>query len=331
MSTKPDLSVVVAAYNASATIDATLRSLLAQTLESIEVVVVDDGSLDETARIVQDIGAADPRVRLISLDANEGRSAARNRGLTEANGRWIGTCDADDLWAPRRGEVLVGAANRHGVDVVTDDQMGFTVAPDRTVVPDHRYASRPTLRMGREHCIRRRPWFFDQACNMRPIVRASFLERCGADYPIHLANGEDLSFYLQLVFAPPARCVLRVGEPLYYYREGESTRVAAGWVDAFPALTSYAVDRTGSRKLARWARRAASGRRYVDQRLYRRMQRQGRLDGARKDPSSTDEDISAVRGWGLLVRRYVLKVVSRVLDRSYRDTVARDIASQLGR
>lgn len=331
MSAEPDLSVVVAAYNAADTIGATLRSLLAQTLESIEVVVVDDGSVDETAEVVDELRSVDRRVRLISLDANEGRSAARNRGLAEARGRWIGTCDADDLWAARRAELLVTAAEDHGVDVVTDDQMGFSVAPDGAIILDHRYASRSTLGMGREHCIRRRGWFFDQTCVMRPVVRATFLRRCGADYPVHLANGEDLSFYLQLVFDRSAPCILRVGEPLYYYREGESMRVADEYSDVFSQMTSYAVERTGSRELDRWARRVAPERRYVERRFRRLMRKQGRLEGEVADLDPTDGEVSALRGWGLLVLRYVLKVVSRVFDRPYRDAVARDIAGQLER
>jgi glycosyltransferase involved in cell wall biosynthesis len=331
MSVEPDLSVIVAAYNAADTIEATLRSLLSQTLESIEVLVVDDGSVDGTAKIVDEVRSSDRRVRLISLDTNQGRSAARNRGLIEARGRWIGTCDADDLWAARRAETLVRAAEDHGVDVVTDDQMGFSLGDGGEIHLDHRYASRSTLRMGREHCIRRRGWFFDQTCSMRPIVRAAFLHRCGADYPVRLANGEDLSFYLQLVFDSSAPCILRVGEPLYYYREGESARVTGGFSDAHVLLTSYAADRTGSRELDRWAQQAAPGRRYVDCRFHRRLDRHGRLEGEAGDRPSTEEEGSAIRGWGLLVRRYVLKIVSRFVDRPYRDEITRDVATQLGR
>jgi hypothetical protein len=207
--------------------------------------------------------------------------------------------------------------------------MGFSLREGGEIHLNHRYASRSTLRMGREHCIRRRSWFFDQTCSMRPIVRAAFLHRCGADYPVHLANGEDLSFYLQLVFDSSAPCILRVGKPLYYYREGESVRVLDEDPDVDGQLASYAVRKTGSRQLEQWARKAAPGRHYVRRRFERIMQREGRLEGEIAHPFSTEEDVSAIRGWGLLTRRYLVKVVSRWVDRFYRDAVARDIAAQL--
>ncbi len=311
MSDEPDLSVVVAAYNAADTIGATLRSLLAQTLESIEVIVVDDGSVDGTAQIVDEVRSGDRRVRLISLDTNQGRSAARNRGLIEARGRWIGTCDADDLWSARRAERLVTAAEDHGVDVVTDDQMGFSLGAGGEIHLNHRYASRSTLRMGREHCIRRRSWFFDQTCSMRPIVRAAFLHRCGADYPVHLANGEDLSFYLQLVFDSSAPCILRVGKPLYYYREGESVRVLDEDPDVDGQLASYAVRKTGSRQLEQWARKAAPGRHYVRRRFERIMRASGRLEGEIAPPSRPKRTSAQSAVGGSSTRRYLVKVVSR--------------------
>lgn len=166
---------------------------------------------------------------------------------------------------------------------------------------------------------------------MRPIVRAAFLRQCRADYPVDLANGEDLSFYLQLVFDPSEPCILRVAEPLYYYREGDSTREPNASGDTFDLLTSYAIDRSGSSELDRWARIAAPGRRYIDRRFRRIMRQQGRLEGEVGGRPTTDADVSAARGWLLLIRRYGLKTASRIVDRSYRDAIASDLAAQLDR
>jgi glycosyltransferase involved in cell wall biosynthesis len=93
--------VVIPAYNAAGTIDETLRSARSQTHSSLEILVVDDGSQDATATIVQRHAAMDSRVRLIT-QANAGVAAARNRGVTEAQSELVATLDADDLWAPTK-------------------------------------------------------------------------------------------------------------------------------------------------------------------------------------------------------------------------------------
>lgn len=90
-------SVVVPAYNAARTIAQTLASALAQTTRTIEIIVVDDGSRDDTASIVTALATRDPRVRLIT-QANAGVSAARNAGIVAARARIIAFLDADDLW-----------------------------------------------------------------------------------------------------------------------------------------------------------------------------------------------------------------------------------------
>lgn len=93
------VSVVVPAYDAAATIDVTLRSVRAQTYNHLEIIVVDDGSKDETAEIVQQHIALDARVRLIR-QPNGGVASARNAGILDAHGDYIAPIDADDVWAP---------------------------------------------------------------------------------------------------------------------------------------------------------------------------------------------------------------------------------------
>lgn len=94
----PLVSAITATYNMGRFVTQTLDSILAQTHGAIEAIVVDDGSTDDTARLLARY-AADPRVRLVR-QANAGQAAAKNRGLLEAHGAFIGFCDADDLWYP---------------------------------------------------------------------------------------------------------------------------------------------------------------------------------------------------------------------------------------
>lgn len=95
------MTVVVPAYNAKATIDETLRSVRAQTYRNLEILVVDDGSEDETAYIAETHAQHDPRLRVIS-QANGGVAAARNTGFLAAKGGLVAPVDADDAWAPAK-------------------------------------------------------------------------------------------------------------------------------------------------------------------------------------------------------------------------------------
>jgi glycosyltransferase involved in cell wall biosynthesis len=91
------VSVIIPVFNAVRTIEATLASALRQTYPSLEVIVVDDGSSDGTAAIVEAKSLTDPRIRLIR-QRNAGVAAARNYGLAMAAGDLIAPLDADDLW-----------------------------------------------------------------------------------------------------------------------------------------------------------------------------------------------------------------------------------------
>lgn len=99
--TAPLISVVLPAYNAEETILETLQSVLEQTYRYMEVLVVDDGSSDSTAAIVERVAKSDRRVRLITK-ANGGVADARNAAIAVASGEYVAPIDADDLWFPRK-------------------------------------------------------------------------------------------------------------------------------------------------------------------------------------------------------------------------------------
>lgn len=99
--TIPEISIVLPVHNAAATVDATIRSILDQTFPSFELIVIDDGSSDDSLiRLLQHAGS-DERIRLIARD-NGGVSSARNLGVEQAKSALIAFIDADDIWHPRK-------------------------------------------------------------------------------------------------------------------------------------------------------------------------------------------------------------------------------------
>lgn len=94
----PLISVIVPAYNAARFLGRAIQSILAQSLPVHEVIVIDDGSSDDTLAIAQSFG---DRVKVIA-QANQGAPASRNRGIEEASGNQIAFLDSDDLWLPHK-------------------------------------------------------------------------------------------------------------------------------------------------------------------------------------------------------------------------------------
>lgn len=103
------ISVVIPAWNAARYIGAALDSVLSQSVAPDEIIVVNDGSTDDTPECVRRFGS---QVRLIE-QANAGAAAGRNRGIAEANGEAVALLDADDLMAPRRLELQGALLLRH--------------------------------------------------------------------------------------------------------------------------------------------------------------------------------------------------------------------------
>lgn len=91
------VSIITPAYNASKYIEQTIKSVMSQTYDNWEMLIVDDGSRDDTAEIVKRFTLIDPRIRLL-MQSNAGSAAARNNALRNASGQLICFLDADDLW-----------------------------------------------------------------------------------------------------------------------------------------------------------------------------------------------------------------------------------------
>jgi hypothetical protein len=112
------VSVIMPAFNAARHIEPAIDSVRRQTISDFELIVVDDGSSDDTAATVRRIAAADPRVKLVQ-QSNTGPGPARNAGFREGVGRFFAFLDSDDQWAPAfLAAQLAILDSRPGIDVV---------------------------------------------------------------------------------------------------------------------------------------------------------------------------------------------------------------------
>lgn len=210
-----DVSVVVAAWNASAFLDEAIDSVLGQEGVSVEVVVSDDASTDDTAALSERRARADERVRILRAETNGGPSAARNRAIAAASGRWIAVLDADDRFAAGRLARLVAFAEAEGADVVLDNL--------READADGQVSDAPFLPLATPERWSLRRWAEDNRVRvtrctgfLKPLLSRDFLLRQGIRYREEMRNSEDYALVAECL-AAGAR-VFYHPEPGYLYR-----------------------------------------------------------------------------------------------------------------
>jgi glycosyltransferase involved in cell wall biosynthesis len=184
----PRVSVVTAAFNAERTIGGTVSSVLSQTYSDIELVVVDDGSTDATAAIVE---AHRGRVRLVRQE-NAGVAAARNRAMAEAGGELIAFCDADDVLLPQHIEELVRLWDQRG---------GIATANSYWLLPGGIHRSRKRYK-GRfpKPDEQRRAILEQNFVAPLSLVPRTLVDEIGG-FPGELRRAEDWHFWIRAIFA----------------------------------------------------------------------------------------------------------------------------------
>jgi len=210
----PKVSVIIPAYNAMTYLPATLESLLEQTFTDFEVLVINDGSSDNTAAWVTQ--SQDRRVQLIS-QANQGMCVARNRGIALAQGEYIAFLDADDLWHPTKLAKQVRCLNEHPeVGLVYT----WTASIDREGKPTGRiFASHAEGDVWQElvqHNI--------TESGSSPMVRRCCFETVGVFDP-DLPHAGDWDMCLRIAARYPFGVIK---EPLVYYRQ-YSNSMSKNW------------------------------------------------------------------------------------------------------
>jgi hypothetical protein len=253
----PLVSVIIPAHDSAAYLPGAIFSVQQQTLQEIEVILVDDASRDGSWALMQRAAAVDPRVRALRREHNGGVSAARNTGLAAARGRYVTFLDHDDAFLPARLERLFALAEATGADLVADDLRRYEGETGR---PLGRHMGRqaisalrqpvtaeemiandmPGVSSGRQRAIG----------YLKPVVRRSFLERHGITFAEGIHGAEDLLFYFECV-ARGGRMHVS-GEALYLYA------VALGSLSNRPGLARHQA--AANRRMLDIAREMANPR-----------------------------------------------------------------------
>lgn len=114
---KPLVSVIMPAYNAGRFVETAVRSVMTQTVTDWELLVLDDGSTDDTLTIVQRLAQLDSRIRVLPNECNMGVAKTRNRGLDLCRGEYVALLDSDDVWYPKKLETQLALIRETGADL----------------------------------------------------------------------------------------------------------------------------------------------------------------------------------------------------------------------
>jgi succinoglycan biosynthesis protein ExoO len=209
-----------------------------QTLQDFEIVIVDDCSSDDTAAVVRRLAEQDSRIHLILSPRNGGPSAARNRGMAAARGRWIAILDADDAYASERLAVLTRLGDDGGLDMVGDDVRYFDAVAGRETgrggandteavkaVTLDSFLAASMFRAGALALSGRPPL---QYALLKFIFRRSFIQGVSLRYPEHLRDNEDFVFYTNCLVAGAKAALAPLAGYLYTQRVGSLSGKGSG-------------------------------------------------------------------------------------------------------
>jgi succinoglycan biosynthesis protein ExoO len=203
----PGVTVIIPVYNSAPTLERAVGSVLGQTIDRLELLIVNDGSRDHSLALALRLAVTDARVRVIDLPENRGKAHAMNRAIGEAAGEWIANLDADDWYEAERLAALIDAAKRHGVVMAADNQhfhdagAAAAVGTAFPAGPGERELDRAVFAANSD------PYADFNYGMLKPVIRADFIRAAGLAYRENVRLSEDF-LYLVEFFAAGGRGVL---------------------------------------------------------------------------------------------------------------------------
>ena len=209
----PLISVVIPAYNAELFLDETLESVLSQTYENWECIIVNDGSTDSTESVAKKWCEKDSRFRLTNKE-NRGLSSARNWGIKESKAEYIAFLDADDILTPDSLEVRINVLIEQNVDLVATKLQHFT---DKLPKVSKNNARQDVLYYAKEGLTQLMA--FNKVTPSTVLCKKSVMDEVGG-FTWH-KKAEDLHCWLKVLFA--GYKIYRIDETLLLYRLVENS------------------------------------------------------------------------------------------------------------
>lgn len=227
IASKPLVSIIVPVYNVQLYLAKCLDSLVLQTYKNIEIILVDDGSPDESLSICQQYAAKNPQIHIL-IQENAGVTAARLNGFLHSHGKFIMFVDADDYVSPQIVELMLRAQQKYQVDMVSCQNYDVK---DKKVLPA---LVRPAIGYYDKTKIRQllaNNFLYDKSTGMAgmtgvlwsKLLRRSFVQAL-LEAGKGLIHSEDQIGVFKVLYSINNMYVMQ--EPLYYYveRKGQATR-----------------------------------------------------------------------------------------------------------
>lgn len=223
------VTVIIPNFNAADTLERAVRSVLDQSLDGIEIHIVDDGSTDDSWALIEELWQRHGNIRASRLIQNHGRSFAANFATERSRAMWVAILDADDWYEPSRLEKVITTAEALGVEMGTDNQ--FIIDPGTgkvvgTALPVRGRGLKLDLDSYQANSDATRS--FDVGM-LKPVFRRDFIESRNVEYYVPARRGQDY-YVLLCFFAAGGRGVV-VDTPLYNYVQPFGT-VSRQWSSA---------------------------------------------------------------------------------------------------
>lgn len=233
----PKASVIVPVYNVERYLEKCVNSILAQTEPDFELLLIDDGSTDESGKLCDILAQKDSRIRVIHQE-NQGLGGARNTGIEAAQGEWLLFVDSDDWILPQTLEKTLTAALREGGELVVFGLTNVDEAGNETGVLIEEFPKDKGL-SAREH----RDFLLMAPCACAKLYRADLFRRTGVRFPPRVWY-EDMRTTPKLMIAASRIVFLDWAGYRYLQREGSITRNVntdrnREILDAFDDLLGY--------------------------------------------------------------------------------------------